>query len=704
MAEHSNGPRDLHALLIAVDHYLPGQLPNGEFYPDLEGTVRDVSHVESFLRETLQVPGERITKLTSPRPAAREAGGGSGPLPSYENIIKAFGDLTDRAGRGDQVYIHYSGHGGRAATKYPDRKGPDGLDETLVPYDIHLPEAQYLRDLEIHELLKRMTDKGLHVTAVFDCCHSGGLTRGASNRANVRGVAFVDTTPRPAPGLVVVSPDLTARGLTAGGGALPTSKGYTLFAACRPTESAYEFPFDGHESNGALTYWLLDGLQQIGPGLSYKMVFDRVMAKIHSQFERQSPMLEGEADRVVFGVVDVPPRYAVDVMKVDALNARVLLQTGQAQGVRKGTRFAIESPKTTDGATALDRKAVVEITTPGAADSWALLVSPPTMPDPPIEQGDQAVLLGLGSSKLVRAVALIRPDGAAPTAADTALHAVSDALKADTTGWVVPAQTGEPAECLVTTRRRDGDPGEVYEICDRSGSPIVNLPADLAAGSAGASAVVARLVHLARFRAVQDLDNFDVNSTLKGKVVAALVGVQDDYQPGETPDPKPFPETTGSVPTIQAGQWTFLRIRNTSRLSLNVAVLDLQSDWGIAQVYPRREGLYTDEVGPGEQLPLIPLKAGLPRGIAAGTEVLKVFATLGAANFRVLTLPVLGDPSTGRGVRAASRGLGGPLDLLLAAAAADTPTTRALRPGDSPSNEWTVVSIEVHIKKGVVSA
>ena len=97
---------NMHALLIAVDCYLPNQLPDGS-YPSLAGCVRDVKHVEGFLLGTLKVPAENIVKLTS-----TDTGGESPPeapkeRPTYENIVSAFGTLARRAARGDQVYIHY---------------------------------------------------------------------------------------------------------------------------------------------------------------------------------------------------------------------------------------------------------------------------------------------------------------------------------------------------------------------------------------------------------------------------------------------------------------------------------------------------------------------------------------------------------------------------------------------------------------------
>jgi hypothetical protein len=91
--------------------------------------------------------------------------------------VAAFKKLTPKVQPGNQVYIHYSGHGGRASTAFPERKGANGLDEALAPTDIGNSEARYLRDIELAHLLKAMVDIGLPVTIVLDSCHSGGGTR-----------------------------------------------------------------------------------------------------------------------------------------------------------------------------------------------------------------------------------------------------------------------------------------------------------------------------------------------------------------------------------------------------------------------------------------------------------------------------------------------------------------------------------------------
>jgi hypothetical protein len=178
MNESNTEKSNLYALLIGIDCYLPNRLPGGGHYPSLGGCVRDINHVEDFLVQNLKVQEGNIYKLTSSKNSRSDKP--SEPpdkWPSYGNMKEAFKRVTDIAQQGDEVYIHYSGHGGRATTAYPELKGENGLDETLVPLDIGSSEARYLRDIELAHILKTMVDKGLVVTIVLDSCHSGGATR-----------------------------------------------------------------------------------------------------------------------------------------------------------------------------------------------------------------------------------------------------------------------------------------------------------------------------------------------------------------------------------------------------------------------------------------------------------------------------------------------------------------------------------------------
>ena len=182
MANQTSGSPAMYALLIGIDCYLPNRFPNGGSYTSLSGCVRDIYHVADFLQYNLGMPQERIVKLTATNTGAKEPPEPREQWPTYEAMVAAFKGISDMAQPGDQVYIHYSGHGGRAPTIYPQLKGPAGQDEALVPTDIGNSEARYLRDVELAKLLNDMVSKGLVVAVVLDSCHSGGMTRGSVRR------------------------------------------------------------------------------------------------------------------------------------------------------------------------------------------------------------------------------------------------------------------------------------------------------------------------------------------------------------------------------------------------------------------------------------------------------------------------------------------------------------------------------------------
>ena len=206
---------NFHALLIGINCYLPNKLSDGSYYKNLKGCVRDINGVEAFLKNRLQVPETQIIKLT-----ASHVAGSSEPSepkelwPTYENIVAKFKEITEKAQPQDQVYIHYSGHGGRAATIYPNLKGENGVDESLVPTDIGNPEARYLRDIELAKLLQDMVEKGLVVTVALDSCHSGGASRNIADNCDIRRAegGEIDTTPRPIESLVSSTDELAKMG------------------------------------------------------------------------------------------------------------------------------------------------------------------------------------------------------------------------------------------------------------------------------------------------------------------------------------------------------------------------------------------------------------------------------------------------------------------------------------------------------------
>lgn len=707
MSNGASSGSGLRALLIGIDCYMPNVLPGGGCYRDLQGCVRDISQVEQFLLGDLGLPPDRILKLTASKGGTTEPTEPRERWPTYQNIAAAFRELAEVTLRGEQAYVHYSGHGGRADTLYPELKGTGGLDEALVPTDIGDVGSQYLRDVELHYLIKSMVDKGVLVTVVLDSCHSGSATRKFIRADSLSATArtavdadghtadLVDTTSRTAPSAVAPAAELVAawrasaggatRNLKPGAGWLLEPSGYVLLAACRPSEYAYEFAFDGRNSSGALTYWLLDALRQSAAALTYKRLYDLIFPKVRGQFEGQTPLLQGQADRIVFGGLCVRPRYAVGVLKVDGAKGRVLLHAGQAQGVRPGATFAIYPSDAADFTRAEERLALVELTELGATKSWARITER-LRPDWP-EQGQQAALVSPGPrpGRAVRVVS--QCDGSHGTIMADAPHRFEETLARLSGGAVRLAGNGEAAEYQVfVSRERE------YSIHDAAGVEIPNLLPVLKSDQDKATErLVERLMHLAKYSDVRELDNYDTTSPLAGKLTVESIGRQTNFVLGERPMPQPFSEA-GDMPKLKVGEWLFIRIRNDSAQVLNVTVLNLQPDWGISQVYPAGAA-YFEPLDPGQEI-FLPFEASLPDDYVTGTDVIKVFAALGAPNFRWLELPALGEPP--ENVRSARRDTTDPLEQLLLAASAGT--SRNLKPTVYASAGWVTRQLDVQVQ------
>lgn len=688
---------NFHALLIGVNCYLPNRMPRGGTYGNLSGCVSDIARVEKYLRTAHQVPAENITRLTSTTGANGLPVEPPAQLPSYDNIVAAFAALAKKAQPGDQVYVHYSGHGGRTTTCIPEVKGAGELDETLVPHDIGNSEARYVRDVELAKLFKDIADTGAFLTVVLDSCHSGGATRGEGglvargieyDEVTVDGRSF-DPTVRSTASLAGSHEELAAawgspapgqRGVAPAGGWLQSAQNFTFIAACRANELAWESTFEGTRS-GALTYWLLKSLPLLPPGASYQTLQNILLARIRTWKDVQTPQLEGVSDRLVFGSQFATGPSGILLLSVDQLAKTVKLNAGEAHGLGLGTLLAVYPNGSADLIAEEGRLAVVKVTSlVGDTDSIATIVT--DFGRGPLEPGAQAVVIGTTDLKVQRAVALTT--GTAPF-----VPALQDALAAEGAGFVRLAAAGESPHFQVAVQ--DG----CYEIWDRAGADIPNAPPVATAEAGAAERVVKRLVHLVKYENVRALENTDPAMTQRVSFrLESGTGGQE-----------------GNARIVKEGEEIALIIENKLQpnpansddptKTLNVTVLQMSDDYSIAQVYPEDADFHV--LGPQITVPL-PFTAQLAEGRTEERLILKVFVTQKTTSFRSLQLPALDEPPMPR-TRSFSE-LDDPLDIFLDSIAGDQAppeeevTRRMVLVGAPPQpRPWATNQVEFVIKK-----
>lgn len=695
----------IHALLIGIDGYLPSRRPGFVAPIPLAGSVRDARAAEVFLRERLRVPAAQIELLLAP---ASGSGTASGTLdlslaPSYQNMVAAWERAIARAESGDELFVLYSGHGCRVPTTSPKLKGRDGLDECLVPYDIAEPRARYLRDTEICRLLRRLSEREVFTTVVLDCCHSGGASR---DGVAVRGTDWIDRTPREEASLVGSPAELEQawrQARPAGRGVVRAEpsweeepSGYVLFAACRPHEQAFEAAFDGLPPRGALSYWLLRLLDTADPSCTWRRLHERVTSRVRGRFLAQTPLVEGEADRAIFGGGRLPPPPGIAVLEVEESllegvgTGRLQLPVGRAHGIREGATFALQAASRAAGE---ERLGMAEAREVGATSSWAEVVewlAEGRRPTP----GDEAVLLDPGSLCLRRPVRILGhlPEAGGGLRRSAASPDLASELR-NRVGAFLEMDGPEDLEGFFVW----ADDRGVFQVGDETGRPWPGLEPAIRVGEPQAfDRLAERLTHLAKYRNVRELENHDPRSALRNRLRVDLGRLPQGYRRGGPIRHRKF-RPTEQPPTVAEGEWICVEIGNTSREALNVAMVDLSPDWGIAQVYPLKALADFVTLESGKTL-VLPLLAQLPPGLDQGIDRLKVFATRGPSSLCWLELPTLGQPHLLAG---ALRGTAtSPLQRLFASLAVDEPAHRTARLPPSVADDWWVEQVEVRVVRG----
>ena len=237
------------ALLVGIAQYSRGQ--TGSLWHDLHGD-RDVQAVREVLISRFGFEPDCIRVLTTPAETTHAA------------IVQAFRTfLIEPTGPGDTVYFHFSGHGHRVEDQDGDEV--DGWDETLVPSDRRTGrEPNEITDDEISGLLAELRQREpANVTLVFDCCHSGSVTRGPNICFRGLGPQDAPLARAPAGGAPEGAGGMLARGEA-------DELGYVAVFAARHDQQAQETRNDSGESMGLLTYAWISTLLEAGPQTTYR--------------------------------------------------------------------------------------------------------------------------------------------------------------------------------------------------------------------------------------------------------------------------------------------------------------------------------------------------------------------------------------------------------------------------------------------------
>src|SRR5678815_1211231 len=145
---------ETHALIMTISNYdVPGVAP-------LKGVAEDAGSAKEIARR-LGVKESNMIFMTD-----RQL--------THAGMSAAFDRLQDRIAPNDNVFIYYSGHGGRALMRDPEER----CGEALIT-----SEGRGFMDTDMEAKLKTLSRKANRMVVFLDACHSGGVTtRAATSR------------------------------------------------------------------------------------------------------------------------------------------------------------------------------------------------------------------------------------------------------------------------------------------------------------------------------------------------------------------------------------------------------------------------------------------------------------------------------------------------------------------------------------------
>lgn len=344
-----------HALVIGINSYV-----NVEW--NLDGAVSDALAMKKLLVDQLGIPGDNVRLHVSPQD--------QNPDPTAASTVDsralhlAFENMKRAVGKDDHMVLYYAGHGVRVSSR--TEKGSLWVFG-LAPSDFAFtaPERM-ITSFEITSFLEELADRGVRVTAFFDCCHSGGSIRGSDATRLARGIAGEsvaeawaalprwDDAIRPENGSATGSGWVRARDPGAG------RAEWAVMSACCADQKAAEVYDQDDAPRGAFTLALLRALKDVSSlaqarELRWMELHDKVRAQMAANRSGQLPTLEGIAESLVFGGQFQPfdPGFNVTNQPPQAGGVpRLHLDGGSMQGLDRGAVLRIYPPGTADFETA----------------------------------------------------------------------------------------------------------------------------------------------------------------------------------------------------------------------------------------------------------------------------------------------------------------------------------------------------------------
>lgn len=270
--------------------------------------TRRPSAIQELLVTRVGIPRKNVCFLVAPQiknpdPTAASA-------VDSTTLRRAFKDMKNAVVKDDHMVLYYAGHGVRVSSRAEKSAlWVFGLAPSDFTFDA--PERM-ITNFEIMSFLEELADRGVLVTAFFDCCHSGGSIQGSDATRLARGIAGEVDAEAWAALRRADDATSTANGSATGSGWVRARAPerdraeWAVMSACAADEKAGE-TFDTTDTKrGNFTQALLLALKSVSSPaqaleLRWMDLHAMVLAAMPDARPAQLPTLEGIPESLVFG-------------------------------------------------------------------------------------------------------------------------------------------------------------------------------------------------------------------------------------------------------------------------------------------------------------------------------------------------------------------------------------------------------------------
>lgn len=275
---------------------------------ELRGCINDVKNIKEFVVKNFNFPidADHMRTLVDSDP---------NNMPTRVNMLNSMKWLVQNAQSGDSLFLHYSGHGGSQKDTNGDES--DGMDETLIPVD-YLTAGQIV-DNDLYDILVANLPKGVRLTCIMDCCHSGSIldlpyTYGVDGNNNIsekdNRKAVIQTAIKA--GMLLVQGQKKAAFMTGvqavalhfknkNSNSSNNGKDITVkniladviqFSGCRDDQTSADATIGG-QATGAMSWSFIEAFSKYGPNQTYVQLLGNIRKQINGKYSQVPQMSTG---------------------------------------------------------------------------------------------------------------------------------------------------------------------------------------------------------------------------------------------------------------------------------------------------------------------------------------------------------------------------------------------------------------------------